>query len=72
MVYNIYTLSCPIDGVVKYVGLTRNSDFTQRLSQHNSNSGRTYDMAVWLIKLKSKRLEPKMELLDTIETTISK
>lgn len=68
MVYNIYTLTCPVDGIVKYIGITRNSDFTQRLNAHWSSREGTYEKLIWIEQCRVLKLKPIMEVLESIET----
>ena len=65
MVYYIYTLSCPIDKNVKYVGKTNNLKL--RYAQHISDFRNMCKVKSWIKSLKLKGLLPIMELVDTCE-----
>lgn len=60
----IYSLSCPLDGKVKYIGATKSS-LQERLKQHKSqpykaNAGKAY----WIRYLKDYGFEPIIEELE--------
>ena len=62
----IYTLSSPVDGVVRYVGFT--SDRTvKRLSAHLSNARRGVDIPVyrWIRKLLKAGLKPDFSVIES-------
>lgn len=54
--YYIYTLSCPIDNEVKYVGCTKN--LQTRYNVHVSASSANKRMEPWLIGLKEQGIKP--------------
>lgn len=54
---SIYVLKCPMDGKVKYIGLTQNMR-SRYLSHINRPST---EMKDWMDMLKSKNLLPEME-----------
>lgn len=61
--HSIYKLTCPLLGVVRYVGITTAS-LNKRLGQHvNKNSG-TERKRDWIEDLRAKGLRPRIELLD--------
>lgn len=65
----VYTLKCPIDGKVKYVGVA--SDLNLRFYQHLRCKENAYN-AIWIKYLKKNRLIPIMEEVETIDASISK
>jgi hypothetical protein len=61
--HSIYKLTCPLLGVVRYVGITVSS-LNKRLTQHmNKNSG-TERKRYWIEDLRAKELKPLIELID--------
>jgi hypothetical protein len=65
MKYYIYTLTDPRDGIVKYIGQTKNPK--DRLQHHLSPSNLTETWKPkekWLKNLKNEELKPIMEILD--------
>jgi len=54
--FYFYTLSCPIDGKVKYVGMTLN--FETRIIQHLTGNDGTFEKNRWLNMLRDKGLKP--------------
>ena len=72
--YNIYTLTCPISGFIKYVGISNNPN--RRYLEH---LGYKYDTNKhkknWINSLKNKGLKPKINILESeidIESAIKK
>ncbi len=66
---NIYTLSHPITGEIRYVGKTTRKLYN-RLTQHWTDiyrRGRKCHKSCWIISLKNQGLKPKIELLDVVE-----
>jgi len=59
----IYSLSCPIDGQVKYIGLTSDS-LEKRLAGHlaNPTNGANYN---WFYKLSKENKKPIIEYVDS-------
>lgn len=70
--YSIYTLTCPLDGGVKYIGLTILPDLRNRLSCHVSGTEGTYEKHIWISKCKLNKTKPKIEELDFIITDNTK
>jgi predicted GIY-YIG superfamily endonuclease len=67
MIYNVYTLTCPIDNTVKYIGITT-SDLKTRLLSHLCSNEGSYNKLIWIESCKINNLRPKIEVLDTIIT----
>ena len=65
--YKIYTLTCPLDGNIKYVGATI-QDLKIRLAGHCSAREGTHDKEIWIESLKIKKLKPVIEVLETIQS----
>jgi NUMOD1 domain/GIY-YIG catalytic domain len=64
---NIYSLSDPITGEIRYVGKTVNT-IQRRLTYHLQNAKRyKHYTANWINSLKKKNLKPIVELLDVVE-----
>lgn len=61
-VYQIYTLTCPIDNVVRYVGCSMNAN--NRLKQHLSSPSGTEDKIRWLQLLSDKGLKPMLNVVE--------
>ena len=63
--YNIYTLTCPISGFIKYVGISNNHN--RRYLEH---LGYKYDTNKhkknWINSLKNKGLKPKINILESL------
>lgn len=57
----IYTLNCPITGLVRYVGKTNN--IKERFRKHISERNKT-KKCKWIIGLKNKNLKPQFEVID--------
>lgn len=57
----VYRLRCPIDGRVRYVGISRNP--IKRLGHHTCTCGYIYEMREWMILLRKKSLEPLLEVI---------
>ena len=68
-VYHIYTLSCPVTGYVKYVGLTVNP--INRLNQHVSSSGRSVLIKSWVNELATSGNTPSLDVLETVSDLTS-
>jgi hypothetical protein len=68
MEYKIYTLTCPIEGTVKYVGVSSSKDLNTRLQSHISGSEGTYKKLIWIERCRAKKLKPKIEVVETIIT----
>lgn len=66
MKIQIYSLSCPIIGDVKYIGKTKNS-LSDRLSAHLSYKGDNVEKSMWIESLKQKGLKPKISLIELVE-----
>ena len=62
---NIYSLSDPITGEIRYVGKTKN--FTIRRYAHRSKQKYSTYCTNWITSLLSKGLKPIMEILDEVE-----
>lgn len=62
--YHIYTLTCPIDGVVRYVGCTRN--IKARIRQHLRVPSGLPTKQVWIKSLLKLGLEPIVTVVDTL------
>lgn len=61
----IYILKCPIDGLIKYVGLTKNPK--KRKSQHrcySENTDRNFRYNSWKRKLKEVGQRPIFEIIE--------
>ena len=63
----IYSLTCPIDGQVKYIGCSVNVE--QRLSAHLSSFEGSIDKIKWCRELVSKKLKP---IVSIVASTSSK
>lgn len=63
-VYKIYKLIDPVDGSVRYVGLTMNS-LNQRLKSHRNEKSKSHKSA-WIESLKSKGNTPVIELIEEV------
>lgn len=61
-VYQIYTLTCPIDNVVRYVGCSMNAE--RRLMQHLSTPSGTEAKIKWLQRLTDKGLKPILSIVE--------
>jgi len=63
----IYILICPVDGNVKYVGKSNNPE--KRLKDHMLDF-RCMDLekAKWIIDLKRKKLKPKLEIIEQVDS----
>jgi len=60
----VYTLSCPIENVIKYVGLTT-QPLEDRLSMHLSKPSNKN--SAWVKFLKENKLKPIIEILEEVE-----
>jgi len=60
----VYTLSCPIDNTIKYVGMTTNP-LEYRLQGHLFNP--TPNNKEWIKSLKKQGLRPIIEMLEEID-----
>lgn len=58
---SIYTINCPISGLVRYVGKTENTK--ERFRKHLTENNRTRKCQ-WIKGLKNKRLKPVFEIID--------
>lgn len=61
-VYQIYTLTCPIDNVVRYVGCSMNAE--KRLTQHLYRPSGTEAKIKWLQLLSDKGLIPILRIVE--------
>lgn len=57
----IYTISCPVSGLVRYVGKTNNTK--ERFRKHLSENNQT-KKSRWIKGLKNKGLKPVFEIID--------
>lgn len=55
-IYTVYTLTCPLDNQIKYVGMSTN--VRRRLYGHSSDNSDNMDKTKWVRKLKSLGLRP--------------
>lgn len=63
--HHIYSLADPMDGLVKYIGVTINPK--QRLQSHACAKGSTLKEQ-WISSLSSNNLKPVMEILETVSS----
>ena len=62
----IYSLFCPIDGLMKYIGKSYSPE--RRLKDHMTDfRDCPADRLQWILKLKKKKLKPIIEVLDQVE-----
>ena len=64
---SIYTISCPVSGLVKYVGKTKNA--VERFRKHISEKNKTKKCR-WIIGLKNKGLLPVFDIIDTVHESV--
>lgn len=65
--HKIYTLTCPLDGQIKYIGRT-SQELKSRASAHYYSNEGGLNKLLWIEKLKVKRLMPIIEALETVVT----
>jgi len=70
--YKIYTLTCPLDGQVKYVGKTYSANLKTRLDNHYSGCEGTLKKLLWIEKLRTENVRPIIEVVETINTDSKK
>lgn len=61
----IYALKDPRDGLIKYVGQTK--DLKERLKKHNCDFRNNTPKTAWLKKLKAERLKPELIVLQEVD-----
>ena len=59
----VYTLICPVESVVKYIGITKDPE--GRLSQHCGDVFHK-EKNKWVRFLKKKKLKPVMKIIDMV------
>jgi len=59
----IYTLICPINNVVKYIGITNNRE--TRLNQHKQEDSKSRK-GLWIKMLRKKKKIPIMKVIDMV------
>jgi len=64
--YSVYTLSCPITNVVKYVGITQQI-LSKRLMCHCSDIKGNNKKQAWIKELRLLKLKPSIELIETFD-----
>jgi hypothetical protein len=62
MIWHIYGLVDPIDGKIRYIGMTK--DPSKRLRRYKGWRGSNREMTDWLMYLGAKKLEPRMDILE--------
>jgi hypothetical protein len=67
LIHYIYTLTDPIDNLVKYIGRTKN--IKQRYYTHTKNSKDNTPKNNWIKSLKNNELKPIIEILDEGDET---
>lgn len=66
--YKIYTLTCPLDGMVKYVGMTSKS-LKERALSHMISFWGTTEKFLWIQRLISIKKSVIIDELDSLKTT---
>lgn len=66
MKIQIYSLSCPFTGELRYIGKTKNP-LNVRLSAHLSYSGDNIEKHLWIKSLLAKNAKPVISLLELVE-----
>lgn len=67
--YCIYTLTCPIDNLVRYIGCTRN--LKARIRQHLRIPSGIQSKRDWILGLNEKGIEPIVTILETHTDKVS-
>jgi predicted GIY-YIG superfamily endonuclease len=66
MVYKVYSLKCPFDNEIKYIGISINPEL--RLISHINEPQGTNEKALWTLKCFLYDKHPIVEIIEEIET----
>lgn len=69
MIYYIYALYCPVDSIVKYIGLT--TDINTRYYNHVRVKNKTDNKSLWVASLIELQCYPIMVIINQYEDKLS-